>query len=167
MTHYKSNLRDLEFNLFEVFDTASTMGHGLYSEIDADTARDILREVTRIAENDLAAPFAEADRNPPVFDPSTNTVELPDSFKKAYRTMMDSEYWRLDVPPALGGTNAPRTLWWAFADLVLGANPALWMYAAGPSFAHTLEREGTEEQRNWAKLFADKQWGATMVLTEP
>lgn len=167
MTHYKSNLRDLEFNLFEVFDTASTMGHGLYSEIDADTARDILREVSRIAENDLAAPFAEADRNPPVFDPSSNTVALPDGFKKAFQTMMDSEYWRLDVSPALGGTHAPRTLWWAFADLVLGANPALWMYAAGPSFAHTLEHEGTEEQKQWAKLFIEKQWGATMVLTEP
>ncbi|ADD45545.1 acyl-CoA dehydrogenase [Stackebrandtia nassauensis] len=167
MTHYKSNLRDLEFNLFEVFDTASTMGKGLYSDIDEDTARDILREVSRIAEKDLAEPFEDSDRNPPVFDPATNSVTLPEGFKKAYRTMMESEYWRLDVPPALGGTNAPRTLWWAFADMVLGSNPALWMYAAGPSFAHTLEREGTEEQKKWAKLFADKQWGATMVLTEP
>ncbi|GAA4909468.1 hypothetical protein LX16_2875 [Stackebrandtia albiflava] len=167
MTHYKSNLRDLEFNLFEVFDTGRTMGTGLYEDIDADTARDILREVARIAEQDLAAPFADADRNPPVFDPATNSVTLPESFKKAYRTMMDAEYWRLDISPELGGSYAPRTLWWAFADLVLGANPALWMYAAGPSFANTLQAEGTPEQQEWARLFVEKQWGATMVLTEP
>jgi alkylation response protein AidB-like acyl-CoA dehydrogenase len=167
MTHYKSNLRDLEFNLFEVFDTAATMGNGLYEDVDADTAKDILREVARLAESDLAAPFAEADRNPPVFDPATNSVKLPEAFKKAYKTMMDAEYWRLDIAPELGGTHAPRTLWWAFADLVLGSNPALWMYSAGPSFANTLSTEGTEEQQKWAKLFVEKQWGATMVLTEP
>ncbi|HZE38871.1 MAG TPA: acyl-CoA dehydrogenase [Stackebrandtia sp.] len=167
MTHYKSNLRDLEFNLFEVFDTGKDMGQGLFADIDPDTARDILREVARIAENDLAAPFADADRTPPVFDAATNTVKLPEGFKKAYQTMMEGEYWRLDISPELGGTNAPRTLWWAFADLVLGANPALWMYAAGPSFANTLGREGTDEQKKWARLFVEKEWGATMVLTEP
>ncbi len=167
MTHYKSNLRDLEFNLFEVFNTEAALGHELYADIDKDTAKDILSEVARIAENDLAAPFSDADRNPPVFDPATNSVTIPESFKRAYRTMMDAEYWRLDLPPELGGTNAPRSLWWALGDIVLGANPALWMYAAGPSFAGTLGVEGTPEQKEWAKLFIEKKWGATMVLTEP
>src|SRR4029450_4434492 len=37
----------------------------------------------------------------------------------------------------------------------------------GPSFAHVLNVEGTPEQQKWAQLFVDKQWGATMVLTEP
>jgi alkylation response protein AidB-like acyl-CoA dehydrogenase len=41
------------------------------------------------------------------------------------------------------------------------------MYASGPSFANTLFREGTPEQKEWARLFVEKQWGATMVLTEP
>jgi alkylation response protein AidB-like acyl-CoA dehydrogenase len=67
----------------------------------------------------------------------------------------------------LGGTNAPRALWWALADLVLGANAPVWMYASGPSFAHTLFREGTPEQKELAKLLVEKRWGATMVLTEP
>ena len=116
MTHYKSNLRDLEFNLFEVFNTGQTMGQRpVRGHRSRHGARDPA-EVARIAETELAAPFAESDRNPPVFDPATNTVTLPDSFKTAYNTMMDAEYWRLDIAPELGGTNAPRTLWWAFAD---------------------------------------------------
>jgi len=41
------------------------------------------------------------------------------------------------------------------------------MYSNGPSFAHVLKLEGTERQQKWAQLFVDKQWGATMVLTEP
>ena len=80
---------------------------------------------------------------------------------------MDAEFWRLDLPEEMGGTPAPRTLWWAVAELILGANAPVWMYAAGPSFAQTLFREGTPEQKEWAKLFVEKRWGATMVLTEP
>lgn len=167
MTHYKSNLRDLEFNLFEVFGADRAFGQEPYSDLDVDTARSFLVEVDRLAREDLAASYSDSDRNPPVFDPATHTAPLPEPFKKSYRAFMESEFWRLDLPPALDGTNAPRALWWSLAELVLGANAPVWMYASGPSFAHVLHVEGTESQKKWAKLFIDKQWGSTMVLTEP
>ncbi|MBG0560502.1 acyl-CoA dehydrogenase [Actinoplanes aureus] len=167
MTHYKSNLRDLQFNLFEVFGAEKAFGQAPFDEIDAETARDMLAEVNRLAREDLAASYTEADRNPPVFDPATHTAPLPESFKKSYETFMASEFWRLDLPSALGGTMAPRTLWWAIAEQILGANAPIWMYSSGPSFAHVAYTEGTEEQKKWAKLFVEKQWGSTMVLTEP
>jgi alkylation response protein AidB-like acyl-CoA dehydrogenase len=171
MSHYKSNLRDLEFNLFEVFGEADAghpvLGHGPYAEIDADTARSVLNEVDRLAREDLAPSYAVGDRNPPVFDPATHTANLPAEFHRSYEAFMASEFWRLDLPAELGGTNAPRMLWWSLAELVLGSNAPIWMYASGPSFAHTLHREGTPEQKEWAKLFVAKGWGSTMVLTEP
>jgi alkylation response protein AidB-like acyl-CoA dehydrogenase len=171
MSHYKSNLRDLEFNVFEVFageDGAHpVLGQGPYAEMDRDTARSVLAEVDRLAREDLATSYATSDRNPPVFDPATFTAALPADFHRSFRAFMDSEFWRLDLPPELGGTPAPRLLWWSLAELVLGANAPIWMYASGPSFAHTLHVEGTPEQKQWAKLFVEKQWGATMVLTEP
>ncbi|WP_349879651.1 acyl-CoA dehydrogenase [Micromonospora sp. HUAS YX12] len=167
MTHYKSNVRDLEFNLFEVFGADRAFGQAPYTDLDVDTARSFLSEVDRLAREDLAASYSDSDRNPPVFDPATHTAPLPESFKKSYQAFMDSEFWRLDLPEALGGTNAPRALWWSLAELVLGANAPIWMYASGPSFAHVLHVEGTDEQKKWARLFIDKQWGSTMVLTEP
>jgi len=167
MTHYKSNLRDLEFNLFEVFGAERAFGQAPFDEIDVDTARDVLAEVNRMAREDLAASYVESDRNPPKFDPATNTAPLPEAFKKSYAQFMASEFWRLDLPSSLGGTLAPRALWWAIAEQVLGANAPIWMYSNGPSFAHVLKMEGTERQQKWAELFVDKQWGATMVLTEP
>jgi alkylation response protein AidB-like acyl-CoA dehydrogenase len=167
MTHYQSNLRDLEFNLFEVFGADAAFGQAPYPDLDVDTARSILAEVDRLARDELAASYVDGDRNPPVFDPATHTAPLPESFKKSYRAFLDSEFWRLDLPPELGGTNAPRALWWSLAELVLGANAPIWMYASGPSFAHVLHVEGTDEQKKWATLFVDKQWGSTMVLTEP
>ncbi|HET6530717.1 MAG TPA: acyl-CoA dehydrogenase [Actinoplanes sp.] len=167
MSHYQSNLRDLEFNLFEVFGADQAFGRAPFDEIDADTARDILTEVNRLAREDLAASYTDADRNPPRFDPATHTAPLPESFKKSYRAFMEAEFWRLDLPAALGGTRSPRALWWAIAEQVLGSNAPVWMYSSGPSFAHVLHVEGTEEQKRWAQLFVDKQWGSTMVLTEP
>ncbi|MEU8606738.1 acyl-CoA dehydrogenase [Actinoplanes sp. NPDC048791] len=167
MSHYKSNLRDLEFNLFEVFGADRAFGQAPFDGIDAETARDVLAEVNRLAREDLAASYIEADRNPPRFDPATNTADLPEAFKKSYAAFMASEFWRLDLPEALGGTLAPRALWWAIAEQILGSNAPVWMYSSGPSFAHVVHVEGTEEQKKWAKLFVDKQWGSTMVLTEP
>ncbi|MCA2212827.1 acyl-CoA dehydrogenase [Jidongwangia harbinensis] len=167
MTHYQSNLRDLEFNLFEVFGADRAFGQAPFDEIDMDTARDVLAEVNRLAREDLAASYTDADRNPPRFDPATHTAPLPESFKKSYQAFMDSEFWRLDLPPELGGTPAPRALWWAIAEQILGANAPIWMYSSGPSFAHVVHVEGNAEQKRWAKIFVDKQWGSTMVLTEP
>jgi alkylation response protein AidB-like acyl-CoA dehydrogenase len=167
MSHYKSNLRDVEFNLFEVFGRQELLGQEPFAEVDTDTARGILEEVGRLAAGPLAESFADADRNPPVFDPATGEVTMPESFKKSYRALMDAEWYRLTLPPELGGTNAPRSLGWAAAEFILGSNPAAWMYAAGPTFAHTLWRIGTPEQKRFAEMSIEREWTATMVLTEP
>ncbi|SEN45665.1 acyl-CoA dehydrogenase [Actinacidiphila rubida] len=167
MGHYKSNLRDIEFNLFEVLGRDQLYGTGPFAEMDVETAKDILGELARLAENELAESFADADRTPPVFDPDTNTAPIPDTFKKSYQAFMDAEYWRLGLPEDIGGTTAPRSLIWSYAELVLGSNPAIWMYSSGPAFAGILYEEGTEEQKRIAALAVEKQWGSTMVLTEP
>ncbi|MEU9701875.1 acyl-CoA dehydrogenase [Streptomyces sp. NPDC047981] len=167
MGHYKSNLRDIEFNLFEVLGRDKVYGTGPFEEMDVETAKSVLEELTRLSENELAESFADADRNPPVFDPETNTAPVPASFKKSYKAFMDSEYWRLGLPEEIGGTTSPRSLIWAYAELILGANPAVWMYSSGPAFAGILFNEGNEAQKKVAQIAVEKQWGSTMVLTEP
>ncbi|MDQ1627819.1 MAG: hypothetical protein QOI54_1563 [Actinomycetota bacterium] len=167
MGHYKSNLRDIEFNLFEVFGRADILGTGPYAEVDAETARGILGEVERLATHELAESLLESDRHPPVFDPATHTVTMPDGFKKSYQAYMDAEWWRMDLPEGLGGTVVPPSLRWAVAELVLGSNPAVHMYASGMSFAHVIYRLGTAAQHKVAQRMVENRWGATMVLTEP
>ncbi|WP_116212776.1 acyl-CoA dehydrogenase [Streptomyces olivoreticuli] len=167
MGHYKSNLRDIEFNLFEVLGRDKLYGSGPFAEMDIETAKDILSEITRLSENELAESYADTDRNPPVFDPETNTAPVPDTFKKSYQAYMDAEWWRLGIPEEIGGTTAPRSLLWGFAETILGSNPAVWMYSSGPAFAGVLFEEGTEQQKHIAKIAVEKQWGSTMVLTEP
>ncbi|MDP4805455.1 MAG: acyl-CoA dehydrogenase [Candidatus Nanopelagicales bacterium] len=167
MSHYKSNLRDNMFNLFEVFGAADRMGTGPYAEMDEQTAIEVLKEVERLAVGELAESFVDADRNPPVYDPAAKTVVMPESFKKSFKALMDAEWWRLDLPENLGGTGAPPSLRWAASELLLGSNPAAFMFMSGAGFAAILDSLGTDDQKRWAELMIDNGWGATMVLTEP
>ena len=167
MGHFKSNVRDIEFNLFEVFGTDQVLGSSPFADLDEQTARGMLREVAKLAEGPLAESFADADRNPPVFDPDTNSVTLPESFKKSWKALRDGEWWRLETVPELGGQLTPRTIVWAVAEQVLGSNPALHMYMAGAPFAGILYANGNKSQQKIAQLMVDRGWGATMVLTEP
>jgi alkylation response protein AidB-like acyl-CoA dehydrogenase len=167
MGHYQSNVRDLEFNLFEVFDIKDRLGKGALAETDEDTVRGVLGELDNLATGPFAESFVEGDRNPPVFDPKTHSVTVPPAFKKSYQQLMDGEWWRLGLHSDLGGFGLPPTVQWAAAELVLGANPALFMYMSGPNMAQVLYRNGTEEQRRWAEIMIERQWGSTMVLTEP
>ncbi len=167
MSHYKSNIRDIEFNLFEVFGRGEVLGTGLFEEVDTETARSILTEVDRLAREEIAASFEDADRHPPVYDPETNSVTVPESFNKSYQAFMDAEWYRLQLPVELGGTPAPPSLIWSVAEMVLGANPPVWMYAAGPNFGHVAYRNGNDRDKKIAKHMVDRKWGATMVLTEP
>ena len=149
MSHYKSNLRDIEFNLFEVLKTQDYLGKAAFEELDAETAQSILVEVERLCREDLAASYVDGDRNPPVFDPATNTAPVPESFQKSYQAWMDSEWWRLQTPEEIGGQASPATLIWAMAEFILGANAPIWMYAAGPSFAGVIypQRQRREARR--------------------
>jgi alkylation response protein AidB-like acyl-CoA dehydrogenase len=167
MAHFKSNLRDIEFNLFELLNRQDLLGSAPHDELDTETARGILEEVNRLASGPLAESFVDADRHPPVFDPATHSVHIPESFAKSFRAFADAEWFRLDLPAELGGLAAPRSLIWSVAELVLGANPAVWMYGSGAAFAKALYMLGTDDQKRFAELAVERGWTPTMALTEP
>ncbi|AQT78194.1 acyl-CoA dehydrogenase [Mycolicibacterium litorale] len=165
MGHYKSNVRDLEFNLFELLDLEKALEG--YPDLDGDSVREMLSEAARLAEGPVAESFAETDRHPPTFDPDTHAVSLPEPFKKSARAWQQGEWFRIGLVEEVGGVPAPAMVAWAINELVLGANPAVFMYMAGPIMANILFHIGNDQQRHWATLAAERNWCATMVLTEP
>ncbi|MSX63055.1 MAG: acyl-CoA dehydrogenase, partial [Actinobacteria bacterium] len=167
MSHYTANLRDIEFCLFDLLKREDVLGKSIYSELDRDTVMGMLEEMKRLSENDLAASFVEGDRLGVEFNPATGDAKVPASFKKSYRAYMDGEWWRIDAPVEIGGTIIPASLRWAIAEMVLGSNPSVHIYASGTSFAHVAYALGNEKQKKMAKLMVDNDWGATMMLTEP
>jgi len=167
MSHYIANLRDIEFCLFDLLGRDKVMGTNPYGEVDRETAIGMLEEVKRLCENDLAASFVEGDRVGAILNKETGNVTLPESFKKSYKAYVDGEWWRVDAPVDLGGMKIPPSVRWAIAEMVLGSNPAIHIYASGYAFAQVAYVLGTDEQKKIAKHMVEKHWGATMQLTEP
>ena len=167
MGHYTANLRDIEFCLFDLLGAEKILGTSVFSELDRETTMGMLDEMKRLTENDLAASFVEGDRIGTDFNKATGDVKLPESFKKSYKSYIDGEWWRIDTPVPLGGTKIPASVRWAIAEMVLGSNPSIHIYASGYAFAHVAFMLGTDEQKHFAKLMVDRHWGATMQLTEP
>ena len=167
MSHYKSNVRDIEFNLFEVLGREEILGIEPYADLDRETVSAILAEADRLAKTKLAESFADGDGDLPVFDPRTHTVTVPQDVKKSFRALMDSGAWQLELPMELGGHVTPPSVQWAVHELNIGANPSVLLYSAGPKFAYALWTTGHERDQRIAKIMIERQWGATMVLTEP
>ena len=177
MGHYKSNVRDQVFNLFEVYGVDTVLGTGAYADFDAETATEMLAEMARLAEGPVAESFEEGDRNPPVFDPKTHTVTLPEAFKKSVRAVIEGGWDKLGIDEELGGTPMPRALSWALQEHILGANPAVYMYAMGAGFADIfyqncfknglLPVKVTQEQLDALMAHAERGANATLTVDLP
>ncbi|MFB7876622.1 acyl-CoA dehydrogenase [Nocardia sp. NPDC056064] len=167
MGHYKANVRDIEFNLFEVLSLDKLLDTGAYGDLDSDTVRQILDEVRRLAEGPIAESFAAADRDPVVFRPETFDISVPEPLRKTVAAVHEAGWYRLGMPEGMDGTPAPNVVMWALNELVICANPAASFFNMGPLMGSVLYGIGTEEQQRWARGGFERGWQGTMVLTEP
>jgi alkylation response protein AidB-like acyl-CoA dehydrogenase len=165
--HYIANLRDLEFNLFEVLSIGTVLGSGRYRDLDVDTVLTMLNEVARLAEGPIAESFADADRNPPVFEPDRHTISVSAELAKSVQAVKDAEWCRIGLAEEIGGVSAPGPVTWAINEMLHCANPAAgFFYSMGPAMANALYVEGNRQQKQWAAMAVERGWAATMVLTE-
>ncbi|MBF6193260.1 acyl-CoA dehydrogenase [Nocardia implantans] len=167
MGHYKANLRDIEFNLFEVLELDKLLDTGAYGDLDSDTVREVLSEVQRLAEGPVADSFAAADRDPVAYDATTFSITVPEPLRRTVAAVRAADWSRLGMPEGMGGTPAPAALVWAVAEMITCANPSASFFNMGPVMASVLYNVGTEQQRRWATAGFEKGWQGTMVLTEP
>ncbi|MEV0298069.1 acyl-CoA dehydrogenase [Nocardia sp. NPDC050710] len=167
MGHYKANVRDIEFNLFEVLELDKLLDTGAYGDLDSDTVREILAEVKRLAEGPVAESFAAADREPVIYDPATFSISVPEPLRKTVVAVHEADWSRLGLPEGMGGTAAPAAVVWAVNEMLTCANPSASFFNMGPVMASVLYNVGTEEQKHWATAGYERGWQGTMVLTEP
>ena len=82
------------------------------------------------------------------------------------RAWGEGEWFRVGLDEAVGGVPAPSMVQWAVNELVLGANPAVFMYVAGPFMANILYGIGNEQQQHWASLAIDRNSDSLIILKE-
>jgi hypothetical protein len=166
--HYRSNLRDIFFNLFEVLEIQSgVLGKAPFQSMDEEAARASLEGFLEVLQAAWVPGFAAGDREEAVFD-GKGSVKLPASFHKALDAYYKGGWNKLELPEHIGGYGAPPSVRWAAFELMAGANPSVCFYALGNQMARVIDELGTPAQKaRYVKGLTDRHWGATMVLTEP
>ncbi len=166
--HYKPNLRDIYFQLFEVLSIQTgVLGKAPFATMDEELARQSLAGFLEVMLKTWAPTFASGDREGAVFDGKGN-VTLPKGFTAALDAIYDGGWNKLDLPERLDGYGAPPTVQWAAFELMAGANASLCFYMLGNSMARIVDAHATPEQKErFIKPWLANRWGATMVLTEP
>ncbi|MBA3453494.1 MAG: acyl-CoA dehydrogenase family protein, partial [Deltaproteobacteria bacterium] len=168
VNHYRPNLRDTFFQLFEVLEIqSSVLGKAPFDSMDEDSARAALESFLEVMQSAWAPAFAEGDRVGAKFDGKGN-VTLPPGFNKALDAYYAGGWNKLELPENLGGFGAPPTVQWAAFEMMAGANPSVTFYILGTMMAKIIDQFGTPAQKQrYVKPMLDQHWGATMVLTEP
>lgn len=168
MSHYRSNLRDIEFNLFEVLGADSYFGTGPFEAVDGEQARMLLSEMDRFTRESIwAGSFVAADRTPLELSPEGD-VTIPEELHQALTAFYDAGWHLMPLPTHLGGYGAPPTIRWAGTELLAGGHATASLWPIGALMASIIDEIGTEGQkRTFGRALVEDRWGGTMVLTEP
>jgi len=166
--HYRPNLRDIFFNLFEVLEIQSTvLGKKPFESMDEDSARAALEGFLELLQASWTPAFVPGDREGATFDGKGN-VKLPPSYLKALDAYFAGGWNNIELPEHLGGFGAPPSVKWSAFELMSGSNPSVTFYVLGNMMAQIIDSLGTQAQKDrYVKAMIDGHWGATMVLTEP
>jgi hypothetical protein len=166
--HYRPNLRDIFFQLFEVLEIqTSILGKPPFDTMDEATAREVLGGFLEVMQAAWSPTFASGDREGATFDNKGN-VKLPAGYKQALDTFYAGGWNKLELPAHLDGFGAPPSVQWSAFELMAGANPSICFYVLGNVMAKIIDALGTPSQKQrYLTPMLDQHWGATMVLTEP
>lgn len=163
---YKSDLRDVKFNLFEWLALGKVLAGDRYKDFEKGDLETIVEEALSVAEGELAPINEEGDRVGAQF--ADGKVTLPASFHKAYKTIRESGWVGATSSPEYGGMGLPVCMGAAISEFFVGANASLALaFMLSRGTGELVEEFGTEEMKG---LFCEKlfsgQWAGTMCLTE-
>ena len=98
MSHFKSNLRDIEFNLFEVLGADEYLGTGPFAAVDGEQARMLLSELERFTRESIwAESFVAADREPLELSPEGD-VTIPEQLDRALKAFYEAGWHLMPLP---------------------------------------------------------------------
>jgi len=153
-------LRELQFDLFDVLDLATTPA-------TRETFEAVLEAAARLA-NERFAPYAAlADRHEPYVD--QNRVVLPRELADAMAALAEGGFIATSFAEEYGGLGLPLTLSQACGSLFAAANVGFHSYAMlTQGAANLLVHFGSDAQRrHWVPRMLEGRVYGTMCLSEP
>ena len=119
MFEYRAPLRDMQFNLHEVFQISSRFSDlDLNDELSEELINSVLEEAGKIAETLMAPLNQRGDELGCQFE--NGQVRTPDGFADAYRTYAAGGWIGLSGDPQYGGQGMPKMLTVLFEEAIYG-----------------------------------------------
>ncbi|NOX34886.1 MAG: acyl-CoA dehydrogenase [Deltaproteobacteria bacterium] len=166
MVQIIADRRDVDFNLYEIFNAQELCDHKKFKEFNQKTFNMIVKEARNFAIKEMLAVYKDGDEIGVNFE--DGTVKVPDSFHRVHKLFCENEWTAPASNPEFGGQGLPYMVAGAIKEYMMGANWPLYAYASmGVGTGRMIETFGTKGQIETYlnKLYTGK-WGGTMLLTE-
>jgi alkylation response protein AidB-like acyl-CoA dehydrogenase len=167
MTDLLVDERDQRFVLFEQLQIDTLSKSELYSEFDAATYSEVLKQAKKLATTAMMPANAVGDAEGCHLE--NGKVTVPKIYHELWRLWNQGGWRGIDLPQEMGGQGMPVIVGMAANEYFEAANLAFQTLAAMTrGVALLIATYGTENQK---KKFVGKilsgKWTGTMVLTEP
>ena len=167
MPQYTAPLRDFQFLLNEWLEVADKVDLPGFEDIDQNLIDSLLNEGGRLCEEVLFPLNQSGDEEGVHFD--SGTVTMPQGFKEAYETYVQSGWTSFTCDPEYGGQGLPEVLNMPIIEMICSANLSFGMT---PGLTHgaynALHMHASDAlKEKFLPKMVDGSWTGVMCLTEP
>jgi hypothetical protein len=161
--------RDLRFVLFEMLELEKLNRFDAFQDFDRSVYEDTLELAEKIALEQFYPSNADGDKTGLQFDPKTNEVKVPESYKKGFNAYIESGFHSLALPQEIGGSGLPSSISMACAEYFNAGNTSLTMYCGSITGAIAIIAPFADKELYDMVIpkMLEGKWGGTMCLTEP
>ncbi len=166
MQTYKAPLRDMQFVLHELHDSAKHVNEIGQPEVTAELIDTILEEAGKFASDVLLPLNASGDEEGCTYE--NGVVRTPGGFIQAYKQFCEAGWGALSSDPEYGGQGLPEIVGKMVEEMQCSANLSFGLY---PGLTHgatlALQGHGTDELKaRFLPKMIEGRWSGTMCLTE-
>lgn len=161
MAQFKTDLRDIYFNLFNVL---KIQNHTGYAENDM---KDVINECNKFIEREVFPCRMTGDQEGVHL--KNGKVLIPPSFHAPIKKYYENGWYGIGYAEEIGGMPTPHTVSLACQSIMNGANVSFAMYPGLTRGAmDVILKVGSKEQIDTiVPNMMSGEWGGTMCLTEP
>lgn len=161
MAKFRTDLRDVYFNLFEYLKVSEG------TDFQDQDLKDIIEQFNKFVESEIWPTREVGDREGVKL--TAEGVKVPSSFKSALEQYYQNGWFALGKPEEIGGMPAPHTVSFVCTSIYCGANMGFSMYSGLSEGAmNVINQIGDQQQKElYIPKMMEGRWGGTMCLTEP
>jgi alkylation response protein AidB-like acyl-CoA dehydrogenase len=165
------DVRDVKFNLFELFKIQETLlGKGRYVDHDADTCNMVIDQAAKFTELEAAPTYPdEVHRKPVEATFKDGKVTTPEAYKRLWKLFCEGGWMSTADGYEVGGQSFPFCVAAAGGSMLAAGNQAFIMYTGLTHGAGRLMEDFFQHPLRdivIQKLYTG-EWAGTMCLTEP